>query len=192
MTSSPLRVVVAKPGLDGHDRGAKVVARALRDAGMEVVYTGLHQTPEQIVEAAIQEDADAVGLSPSPCLIRVKRLEKAGYITGYGAHVQLEKLGTMQMVFTQVTLSDHRREDFVKFETAVRNIDEVVECHLVSGGFDYLLKFVTRSVAHYHSIVEEVLEKSVNIEKYFSYIVIKSPFIKSHYPIEKLFSPHDE
>jgi methylmalonyl-CoA mutase C-terminal domain/subunit len=58
-----VRVVVAKPGLDGHDRGAKVVARALRDAGMEVIYTGLHQTPEQIVETAIQEDADAVGLS---------------------------------------------------------------------------------------------------------------------------------
>ncbi|MDQ1483808.1 MAG: isobutyryl-CoA mutase small subunit, partial [Actinomycetota bacterium] len=63
MSESPLRIVVAKPGLDGHDRGAKVVARALRDAGMEVVYTGLHQTPEQIVEAAIQEDADAIGLS---------------------------------------------------------------------------------------------------------------------------------
>jgi methylmalonyl-CoA mutase C-terminal domain/subunit len=61
--SSRIRVVVAKPGLDGHDRGAKVVARALRDGGMEVVYTGLHQTPEQIVETAIQEDADAVGLS---------------------------------------------------------------------------------------------------------------------------------
>jgi methylmalonyl-CoA mutase, C-terminal domain len=60
---SPVRIVVAKPGLDGHDRGAKVVARALRDAGMEVIYTGLHQTPEQIVEAAIQEDADAIGLS---------------------------------------------------------------------------------------------------------------------------------
>jgi methylmalonyl-CoA mutase C-terminal domain/subunit len=63
MSDSPVRVVVAKPGLDGHDRGAKVVARALRDAGMEVIYTGLHQTPEQIVEAAIQEDADVVGLS---------------------------------------------------------------------------------------------------------------------------------
>jgi methylmalonyl-CoA mutase C-terminal domain/subunit len=63
MTDAPLRIVVAKPGLDGHDRGAKVVARALRDAGMEVVYTGLHQTPEQIVEASIQEDADGVGLS---------------------------------------------------------------------------------------------------------------------------------
>ena len=61
--SSPIRVVVAKPGLDGHDRGAKVVARALRDAGMEVIYTGLHQTPEQIVETAIQEDADCIGLS---------------------------------------------------------------------------------------------------------------------------------
>jgi isobutyryl-CoA mutase small subunit len=61
--SGPLRVVVAKPGLDGHDRGAKVVARALRDAGMEVIYTGLHQTPEQIVETAIAEDADAIGLS---------------------------------------------------------------------------------------------------------------------------------
>ena len=135
--------------------------------------------------------ADAVGLSPSPCLIRVKRLEKAGYITGYGAHIQLAKLGDMQVVFTQVTLSDHRREDFAKFEAAIRGIDEIVECHLVSGGFDYLLKFVTRSVVHYQTIVEDVLERSVNIEKYFSYIVIKSPFIKDHYPIEKLFTPHE-
>jgi methylmalonyl-CoA mutase C-terminal domain/subunit len=59
----PIRVVIAKPGLDGHDRGAKIIARSLRDAGMEVIYTGLHQTPEQIVETAIQEDADAVGIS---------------------------------------------------------------------------------------------------------------------------------
>jgi methylmalonyl-CoA mutase C-terminal domain/subunit len=62
-SGAPIRVVVAKPGLDGHDRGAKVVARALRDAGIEVVYTGLHQTPAQIVETAIQEDADVIGLS---------------------------------------------------------------------------------------------------------------------------------
>jgi methylmalonyl-CoA mutase C-terminal domain/subunit len=61
--SSPIRVVIAKPGLDGHDRGAKVIARALRDAGMEVIYTGLRQTPEQIVAAALQEDADVIGLS---------------------------------------------------------------------------------------------------------------------------------
>lgn len=62
-SSKPIRVLVAKPGLDGHDRGAKVVARALRDAGMEVIYTGLRQTPEQIVESAIQEDVDVIGLS---------------------------------------------------------------------------------------------------------------------------------
>src|ERR671932_1442884 len=61
--SKRIRVVVAKPGLDGHDRGAKIIARALRDAGMEVIYTGLHQTPEQIVETVLQEDADAVGIS---------------------------------------------------------------------------------------------------------------------------------
>jgi methylmalonyl-CoA mutase C-terminal domain/subunit len=63
MTTSPIRVLVAKPGLDGHDRGAKVIARALRDAGMEVIYTGLRQTPEMIAEAALQEDVDVVGLS---------------------------------------------------------------------------------------------------------------------------------
>jgi len=62
-STGPVRIVVAKPGLDGHDRGAKVVARALRDAGVEVIYTGLHQSPEQIVETAIQEDADGIGLS---------------------------------------------------------------------------------------------------------------------------------
>src|SRR4030095_1493359 len=62
-TARKIRVVVAKPGLDGHDRGAKIIARALRDAGMEVIYTGLHQTPEQIVETVVQEDADAIGIS---------------------------------------------------------------------------------------------------------------------------------
>jgi methylmalonyl-CoA mutase C-terminal domain/subunit len=63
MTERPIRILVAKAGLDGHDRGAKVIARALRDAGVEVIYTGLHQTPEQVVEAAIQEDVDGIGLS---------------------------------------------------------------------------------------------------------------------------------
>ncbi|MBT0961592.1 Lrp/AsnC family transcriptional regulator [Denitromonas iodatirespirans] len=133
--------------------------------------------------------ADAVGLSPSPCLTRVKRLEKAGYITGYGAHVELEKLGPVQVVFTQITLADHRREDFVKFESHIRNVDEIVECHLVSGGFDYLVKFVTHSVVHYQTVVEDLLEQRIGIDKYFSFIVIKSPIVKGFYPIEKLFAP---
>jgi DNA-binding Lrp family transcriptional regulator len=136
------------------------------------------------------ELADAVGLSPSPCLIRVKRLEKAGYIVGYGAQIQLEKLGDVQVVFTEVTLADHRREDFIKFEKAIREVDEVVECHLASGGYDYLLKFVARSVSHYQSIIEGLLERNIGIEKYFSYVIIKTSFIKTHYPLETLFSPH--
>ena len=109
-----IRVVVAKPGLDGHDRGAKVVARALRDAGMEVVYTGLHQTPEQIVETAIQEDADAVGLSVlsgahMTLFRRVKELlaeRDASDIVVFGGGIipaddiaELEKLGVAK-IFT--------------------------------------------------------------------------------------------
>lgn len=133
--------------------------------------------------------ADAVGLSPSPCLIRVKRLEQSGYIAGYGAHLRLEKLGDTLTVFTEVTLSDHRREDFTRFEAAIREVDEVLECHLVSGGYDYLLRFLTRGVNHYQEVVEELLERNIGIAKYFSYIVIKSPFIKAHCPVEKLF-PH--
>ncbi|CAN7513768.1 Lrp/AsnC family transcriptional regulator [Phyllobacterium sp. LjRoot231] len=135
--------------------------------------------------------ADAVGLSPSPCLMRVKRLEQAGYVTGYGAQINLAKLGETISVFTEVTLSDHRREDFVRFENAIRNVDEIVECHLVSGGYDYLLKFIARGVVHYQGIVENLLERNIGIEKYFSYIVIKSPFIKNYYPLTALFD-HDD
>jgi DNA-binding Lrp family transcriptional regulator len=131
--------------------------------------------------------AESVGLSASPCLQRVKRMEDAGLIVGYGADVALAKIVETIMVFTEVTLRDHRSEDFVKFESGIRQIDEVVECHLVSGGYDYLLKFVARSVGHYQSIIERVLDRNIGIEKYFSYIVIKSPFIKTHCAIERLF-----
>jgi DNA-binding Lrp family transcriptional regulator len=131
--------------------------------------------------------ADAVGLSPSPCLIRVKRLEQAGYIAGYGTYVRLEKLGDTLTVFTEVTLTDHHREDFIRFEASIRDVDEIMECHLVSGGYDYLLRFLTRGVNHYQAVIEGLLERNIGIEKYFSYIVIKSPFIKTHCPIERLF-----
>jgi methylmalonyl-CoA mutase C-terminal domain/subunit len=112
-----IRVVVAKPGLDGHDRGVKVVARALRDAGMEVIYTGLHQTPEQIVEAVLQEDADAVGLSIHsgahmtliPRVVELLRergagdvLVFAGGIIPRGDIAQLKQLGVAE-VFTPGT-----------------------------------------------------------------------------------------
>jgi DNA-binding Lrp family transcriptional regulator len=130
--------------------------------------------------------ADAVALSPSPCLVRLKRLEQAGYVAGYGARIRLEKLGDTLVVFTEVTLADHRREDFSRFEAGILPIDEIVECHLVSGGYDYLLRFVTRGIDHYQEIIEGLLARNIGIEQYFSHIVIKSSFIKNHYPIERL------
>lgn len=133
------------------------------------------------------ELSDAVGLSPSPCLTRVKRLETAGYITGYGAHVNLNKLGEFLTIFTEVTLAEHRRGDFSRFETKIARVDEILECHMVSGGYDYLLKFVARGVSHYQELIEGMLEGDYGIEKYFSYVVIKSPFVKHHYPIQNLF-----
>ncbi|BCJ71059.1 cobalamin B12-binding domain-containing protein [Catellatospora bangladeshensis] len=128
---SRIRVVVAKPGLDGHDRGAKVVARALRDAGMEVIYTGLHQTAEQIVETAIQEDADAVGLSVLsgahmtlfPRVVELLRERGAGDMVVFGGGIipdadipELERLGVAK-VFTPGATT-HAIVDWVRANVA--------------------------------------------------------------------------
>ncbi len=107
------------------------------------------------------ELADAVGLSPSPCLTRVKRLKTAGYINGYGAQINMRKLGECLTIFTEVTLREHRHGDFSRFESRISKIDEIIECHSVSGGYDYLLKFVARGVAHYQSVIESMLEGEV-------------------------------
>ncbi len=131
--------------------------------------------------------AEAVNLTPSPCLQRTKRLEAAGYITGYGAQLDLAKLGDVVCVFTEMTLADHRRADFARFEAAAAATTEIVEVHLVSGGYDYLVKFVARSIAHYQSAVERLLDSGLGIERYFSYIVIKTPVRKPGYPLADLF-----
>src|ERR687892_2480866 len=114
MAENKLRILVAKPGLDGHDRGAKVIARALRDAGMEVIYTGLHQTPEMIVSAAVQEDVDAIGMSIMsgahmtlfPAVIELLRKQNAADILVFGGGIipdddipKLKQLGVAE-IFT--------------------------------------------------------------------------------------------
>ncbi len=130
--------------------------------------------------------AEAVGLSPSPCLARVKRLEKAGYIASFNARLNLAKLVDHIVVFTEVTLHDHRREDFIKFELEIRKYDALQECHLVSGGYDYLLKFVSRSVAAYQEMMENILERNIGMEKYFSYVVIKTIVQRDSVPLKGL------
>ena len=141
------------------------------------------QSNGRITNAAL---ADAVGLSQSPCLQRVKRLEEAGYIAGYGAQIDVRRLADAITVFTEVTITDHRREDFVKFEDGIAHFPEITECHLISGGYDYLLKFVARSVSDYQATIERLLDARIGIEKYFSYIVIKSPIEGRHPLIERI------
>jgi len=132
--------------------------------------------------------AKAIGLSASPCLSRLKRLEDCGYIKSYGARIALQKLGDSLMVFTEVTLADHRIADFERFLGHARKIPQVMECHHVSGGYDYFLKIVARSVSHYQSIIEGLLEHDAGIEKYFSYIVLDSPIMRDAYPINDMFN----
>ncbi len=133
--------------------------------------------------------AERVHLSASPCLQRVRKLEAAGYIASYGAHLNIAQLGDPQVVFTQVTLLSHTRESFLKFEAVLTAHDELIEAHLVSGGFDYLLKFTTANIARYQSLMDELLASDAGIEKYFSFIVLRSPVVKHHIPLDKLL-PH--
>ena len=122
MADRPLRVVVAKAGLDGHDRGAKVIARALRDAGMEVIYTGLFQTPEQIVQTAIQEDADGIGLSILsgahmtlfPLVVEQLKAQGAGDIVFFGG-------GTIPPEDAQATQGARRAGDLYAGRAAARD-----------------------------------------------------------------------
>jgi DNA-binding Lrp family transcriptional regulator len=133
------------------------------------------------------ELADQVALSPSPCLARMKRLEKSGYITGYNATIALEKLGETTTVFTEITLEDHNREGFARFEHKIKAVEGVIECHRISGGYDYLVKFTARGIIHYQELMERILEENFGIAKYFSYIVLKSSVVKLHYPLANLF-----
>jgi DNA-binding Lrp family transcriptional regulator len=131
--------------------------------------------------------ADAVCLSPSPCLARLKRLEQSGYLAGYGARIRLDKLGDTLTVFTEVTLADHRADDFARFEAGIRPIEEIIACHLISGGYDYLLKSITRGIGHYQELIEGLLARGLGIEQYVSQIVTGSPLIRTQAPIDRLF-----
>jgi DNA-binding Lrp family transcriptional regulator len=137
------------------------------------------------------ELADAVGLSASPCLLRVKRLQKAGIITGYNAVVDLRKLGEAIHVFLEVTLTQHRSENFSIFESGLRRMPEVVEAHLISGGFDYLVRIVVRNLTHFQEVVEGMLDGGLGVAKYVSYIVVKSPLDSRVYPLKLLLDEEE-
>ncbi|MEO6359778.1 MAG: Lrp/AsnC family transcriptional regulator [Sphingomicrobium sp.] len=133
------------------------------------------------------ELADRVGLSASPCLTRVKRLQSIGVIEGFGVHLAMTKLGDFLIVFTEVTISNHRRKDLRRFEEAAKMFPEIMECYNVSGGYDFLLRIVARSVSHFQTVMESLLEADLGIEKFSSYIVLRVPFVKHEVPLDQLF-----
>jgi DNA-binding Lrp family transcriptional regulator len=137
------------------------------------------------------ELADAVGLSQSPCLVRTKRLQESGVIRGYGADIALEKLGEYVMVFSEVTISSHRRHDFRRFEEAADRHREIVEWYNVSGGYDYLLKIVAPGVGHFQALMERLLQDDVGIEKFTSRIVLRQCSGKRSYPLGLIASRSD-
>ncbi|MEJ2417248.1 MAG: Lrp/AsnC family transcriptional regulator [Exilibacterium sp.] len=129
------------------------------------------------------ELAAAIDLSQSPCLARTKRLHEIGVIRGFSADVALEKLGSHVIVFTEVTISNHRPHDFRKFEEGIGKYREIVECYNVSGGYDYLLKIVAPSVAYFQALMERLLEDDIGIENYSSRIVLRQPLDQRGYPL---------
>lgn len=134
------------------------------------------------------ELAEVVGLSPSPCLLRTKRLQDIGVIRGYGADVALETLGDHVVVFSEVTMASHHPADFRKFEAVVGKYEEVVECYNVSGGYDYLLKIVAPTVACFQALMEQLLDAEIGILKFSSRIVLRQPIVRRNSPLATIIS----
>jgi DNA-binding Lrp family transcriptional regulator len=137
------------------------------------------------------ELAETIGLSATPCLQRVRRLEAAGYIRGYGAALDIDRLCSTIAVFTEITLRNHGREDFLRFEKALEDVPQILAAYLVSGGYDYLVQFIARNILEYQSIVESLLDRDLGIEKYFSYVVIKQVKRSQGYPLAALAPPSE-
>lgn len=131
--------------------------------------------------------ANEVGLSPSPCLTRVRRLEKHGFIVNYGAQLALAKLGSVIIVFAEVTLNEERKQDFDRFERETASIPGIMECYNVAGRYDYLFKVVSRSVSQYHELMERIIQMDIGVKRYRSYIVLRTSYVKHDYPLLELF-----
>lgn len=129
------------------------------------------QTEGRVTKLAL---AERVNLSPTPCWTRLKRLEKAGFIKAYRAELDLAKLGSATTVLVEITLKQHRYEDFEAFERAVRQVPEIVECLATGGGIDYLLKVVTKDIDAYQRLIDELLTAGIGIDRYFTYVVTRT------------------
>lgn len=129
------------------------------------------QADGRITKLALAEKA---GLSPTPCWLRLRKLEKAGIVTGYHARVAVRRLAPVASVMMEVTLSNHRQADFDRFERAVAATPEIVACWSVGGGVDYILKIMAADIDAYQRLVDGLLDRELGIDRYFTYIVTKT------------------
>lgn len=130
------------------------------------------------------ELAKLVNLSASACLERMRRLEKKKLILSYHANINLSALMPIQMFLMEVTLGGHRAADFWRFERSIEKVPQVVECHALGGGIDYLLKVVAPDVPAYQSLVDDLLNQDIGIERYFTYVVTKVVKSLPQFPLE--------
>ena len=128
------------------------------------------QSQGRITKTAL---AVAVNLSPTPCWERLRRLEQSGLIRGYRAEIDLDKLGAVATILVEIVLKQHRYGDFQRFETAIRQVDEVVECYATGGGIDYLLKVAAPNIDSYQRLIDRLLLAEIGIDRYFTYIVTR-------------------
>ena len=133
--------------------------------------------------------AEQVGLSPTPCWVRLHRLEKAGIISGYHARVAIRTVLPVATVLLEVSLGSHRQADFDRFERVMRDIPEIVACWSVGGGVDYVLKVMARDIDSYQRLIDGLLEREIGIDRYFTYIVTKTVKDETVLPVADLLPP---
>lgn len=143
------------------------------------------QRDGRITKLALAEKA---GLSPTPCWMRLRKLEKAGIISGYHAHVALRRVAPVASVMVELTLANHRQADFDRFERAVRDIPEIVCCWSVGGGVDYILKIVAADIDAYQRLIDLLLDRELGIARYFTYIVTKTVKEEAALPVSLLMA----
>lgn len=136
--------------------------------------------------------AETVGLSPTPCWNRLRRLEKAGVISGYHARIAIRLIAPVATIMMQVTLGSHRQADFDRFERAIRDLSEITACWSVGGGVDYFLKVRTRDIDAYQRLVDGLLEREIGIDRYFTYIVTKAVKEEVVLPLASLMKPEPD
>ncbi|MER8633361.1 Lrp/AsnC family transcriptional regulator [Mesorhizobium opportunistum] len=132
--------------------------------------------------------AEQVGLSPTPCWMRLRKLEKAGIVSGYHARIAMRVLAPVATVLMEVTLANHRQADFDRFERVIRDVPEIVACWSVGGGVDYVVKVMARDIDAYQRLVDGLLDREIGIDRYFTYIVIKTVKDEVALPIAELLS----